>query len=404
VWAAQLGVPVEVDLWAAGLADTSKGRQRASPAIPLSEIRPYVIDVGNNGSLSSTGNYFTTEGDVERLLTSYIPEKSKSWSKKRILIYLHGGLNDEASVAKRVIAFRDVMLENEIYPLHVMWESGAMESVTGILQDMISPKNAQAAAAKEWLDKLRDGLYEARDRTIELTAAKPGGALWSEMKQNGALASTRKDETGALQILARHVADLFSKKTKLDPRQWEIHVVGHSAGSIVAAHMLPLLIKSGIPFRSFQLMAPAVRVDMFKKLVYPHVKAGRCPNPTLYVLSETGERDDDVGPYGKSLLYLVSNAFEGRRETPLLGMLKFISMRAEDEARIADADIAMMLEKRVNGLPSLVVAGDAEGEGATCRSDSHGGFDNDKDTLNSVLYRILGGTPKRPFDNRDLQY
>ena len=36
--------------------------------------------------------------------------------------------------------------------------------------------------------------------------------------------------------------------------------------------------------------------------------------------SDSGERDDTVGPYGKSLLFLVSNAFERRRETPLLGM------------------------------------------------------------------------------------
>ena len=36
------------------------------------------------------------------------------------MLYLHGGLNDEAGVAKRVVAYRDVFLANEIYPLHVM--------------------------------------------------------------------------------------------------------------------------------------------------------------------------------------------------------------------------------------------------------------------------------------------
>jgi hypothetical protein len=56
VWAAQLGVPVRADLWAQGVADSTAGLQRAAPAIPLSEIQPYVVNVGNNGELSGTGN------------------------------------------------------------------------------------------------------------------------------------------------------------------------------------------------------------------------------------------------------------------------------------------------------------------------------------------------------------
>jgi len=39
------------------------------------------------------------------------------------MLYIHGGLNGEEDVAKRIIAFRDVCLANEIYPLHIMWES-----------------------------------------------------------------------------------------------------------------------------------------------------------------------------------------------------------------------------------------------------------------------------------------
>jgi len=45
----------------------------------------------------------------------------------------------------------------------------------------------------EWMRKLRDGLLEARDRTLELTLAVPGGALWREMKENARLASKHPD-------------------------------------------------------------------------------------------------------------------------------------------------------------------------------------------------------------------
>jgi hypothetical protein len=123
VWVAQLGVPVIADLWARGAADVTSGTFRAGQVIPLNEIRPYVIDVGNNGDLSDRGDYWTTEEDVRRLFLETIPERTKGWKKRRVMLFIHGGLNSEKDVAKRIVAFRDVCLRNEIYPLHIMWES-----------------------------------------------------------------------------------------------------------------------------------------------------------------------------------------------------------------------------------------------------------------------------------------
>jgi len=62
----------------------------------------------------------------------------------------------------------------------------------------------------------------------------------------------------------------------------------------------------------------------------------------------------------------------------------------------------------MTGFPSLVIAGAGQRAATVSpslsRSDTHGGFDNDEYTLNSVLYRILGDKPRRPFTVRDLQY
>jgi hypothetical protein len=156
-------------------------------------------------------------------------------------------------------------------------------------------------------------------------------------------------------------------------------------------------------------MAPAITVKLFKDILLPHIQSGACPHPSMYILSDVGERDDDVGPYGRSLLYLVSNAFEGKKETPILGMERFVSYSSQDPDKdIVDPDVAALFQKNVNGLPSLIIAG--EGKSSTrispslSRSDSHGGFDNDEYTMNSVLYRILGREPDRPFTLRDLQY
>ena len=79
-----------------------------------------------------------TRDDLERLFTESIPEATQGWKKKRVMLYLHGGLNDEKSVARRVIAFRDVFLENEIYPLHIMWETDFWNSLRNQVFDMLA--------------------------------------------------------------------------------------------------------------------------------------------------------------------------------------------------------------------------------------------------------------------------
>ncbi|HSE98095.1 MAG TPA: C1 family peptidase, partial [Blastocatellia bacterium] len=403
VWVAQLGVPIKLDG-----RDTRRSRvgiSRASHAVPLNEIRPFAIDVGNNGKLSSSGNYWTTEEDLKYLFEK-VEEKGRQWEKNRLLLYLHGGLSDEESVARRIVAFRDVLLENEIYPVHIMWETGFMESLKSMIADYFGDLDARAGGVADWLNTLREGLIEAKDRSFELTVSKAGTGLWNEMKENAELASNRSDGKGGMQLLAKHAKEALkaaSKHTGKDvSKDWELHVVAHSAGSIYAAYAMSHLIDSGVTFKSLHLMAPAITIDLFKESVMPLVKKGKCPQPSLYILSDVGERDDNVKMYGKSLLYLVSNAFEGKRETPLLGMERFVSETSGSNKY--DKQVNALFKKNVDGLPSLVIAGKGGGPDSTSRSDTHGGFDNDEWTLNSILWRVLGKEPKRLFKLQDLQY
>jgi hypothetical protein len=403
-WAAQLGVPISFDVWTKqGAADTTAGLQRASHTVPLNEIRPYVVDIGNNGLLSQSGNYWTTEEDLVRLFES-IRETTKAWKKHRIMLYLHGGLNNELAVARRIVAFRDVCLENEIYPVHIMWETGFWESLKASILDLFTNKDERSGA--DWLKKLREGIVEAKDRTVEITAAAPGTALWNEMKENARLASISE---GGMKLLTLKAQQAMAALSQTQKKNWELHLVGHSAGSIFAAYAIKLLMELGTNFKSLQFLAPAISVDLFKKSLMPHILNGECPLPTMYILSDVGERDDTVGPYGKSLLYMVSNAFEGKREAPILGMERFISSDSQDPNKeLVDKEVEALFKKKVNGWPSLVRSG--EGASSTLispslsRSETHDGFDKDEYTLNSVLYRILEDKPKRPFTLRDLQY
>jgi hypothetical protein len=402
VWVAQLGVPVRANLWKLGAAETTAGLQRAMPSVPLAEIRPYVIDIGNNGRLSESGKYWTTPADVERLFEKTIPEKTASWPRKRIMIFLHGGLNEEDDVARRIIAFRDVCIANQIYPLHIMWETGWKTTIANIISDRVGGGGERAGNI---LDRIRGGLGEARDWSFEHTVSLPGTALWDEMKQNARDASAGND--GGVKLIVKYVEAALSKLPAADRGLWEIHLVGHSAGSIFAAYAVHPLLEIGVPVRTVQFMAPAIPVELFKATMLEPITSGAIPHPTCYILSDELEKGDTVSVYGKSLLYLVSNAFERERGKPVLGMERFVR-RLPGDGNKPDPEVAALLAGKVDGRPSLVVAGQPGDGASVSTSTTHGGFDNDAPTLNSVLCRILDrkGPDKltRAFDARDLAY
>lgn len=386
VWVTQLGVPLNIDLWApTGAADATSGRYRASTKIPLAEIRPFVVDVGNNGELSQTGDYWTSEEDLERLFLKTIPDEAhkRGWSKKRIMLYLHGGLNSEADAAKRAVAFRDKCLENEIYPLHMMWETGPLETIGSVIGDLFTDADERAGGG------LLDGIRDAKDFALELTASPLGGPMWSEMKENAWRTSDHRLGKGAIQLMKKYALDSLGQVSKGERSKWELHVVAHSAGSILFAHAVEALCALGITFKTLQLFAPAIRIDEFEEYALPAIKEERCPKATMYMLNEQQELDDTVGPYGRSLLWLVSNAFEDKRGTPLLGMEAYF----KDKKGLGEA-----------AFNEVIISGGKDGGTSECQSETHGGFDNDPATMNAVLTRILGKAPKVLFNERDLDY
>jgi hypothetical protein len=138
-------------------------------------------------------------------------------------------------------------------------------------------------------------------------------------------------------------------------------------------------------------MAPACTTEFFNKYFAPYMgtKKGKVRVEKLFIynLSKTREKDDvvsfelfgaEVKVYFKSLLYLVSNAFEEEPEQPLAGMQTF--------------------EDRLSGEPIVAHAGIDK----ITQSESHGGFDNDAATMNTILERILGTAPQSPFKQEEL--
>ena len=141
-------------------------------------------------------------------------------------------------------------------------------------------------------------------------------------------------------------------------------------------------------------MPPAATVDLFKKSYLPVLDAGKFGVDRMHVynLNEKLELDDNVGQvYRKSLLYLVSRAFEEKIDPPesLLGMQLY-------SKKLEKPDSAHLFFHYSDG-PGK--------KNASTTSTSHGGFDNDPATMNSVLKTVLDKpTMPYPFTKDSLDY
>ncbi len=387
VWVARLGVPVELRKLASTAA-LQAGRSSQAIGYAYEDLRPHVVSVGNDGWLSPGDTYGTDENDVRRLFEHDIPRVMTHWRSKRIVLYVHGGLVPAAEAMQRVAEYRPALLAQECYLLAFVWHSDFGSTLRNILADAVGKRRSEG-----WLDDLKDFMLDRLDDMLEPLARKLFGKLaWDEMKENAKGASQKGR---AADLVVQHLAGLKRRFPEL-----ELHLVGHSAGSIFLAPMLPLLRRAGLSARSCTLWAPACTHQDFEDYYQPALTAGRggaraLEQLALFMLTDAAEQDDNCALiYNKSLLYLVSHALERESRipadpahpgVPLLGMAKFLDP--------AHPDYRPAFSKRLGACGvELITAPNDEPEGALTASKAsrHGDFDNDKRTVLATFARILG--------------
>ena len=401
VWVARLGVPVETQslIGTASLASSTTGH-------PISytqnELRPHVVSIGNNGLLRPDGVFGSTKESVREIFETYYPALTNNWTKKRILLFAHGGLVSEDSAIQRLAENRATLLANQIYPISFVWKSDFWTTIANILRDALSRRTAGGI-----LDSAKDFMLDRLDDALEpLGRVLTGKAEWDEMKENALAATTAA--AGGARLTLNHI----SAAAAADPTL-ELHILGHSAGAIFHAPLVQLLAANGkirggpmdgatglgLPIKTCTLWAPACTVDLFKETYLPVIQSGAIDDFGLFTLKDRIEQDDNCANiYHKSLLYLVSNAFERRFRIPLVrpvgepifGMEKFV-----------DADAAVSGIFKAKNAEWVLTPNDEE-RGSTRESNArhHGDFDNDDATLRAVLARILGkknGAAGRPM-------
>ncbi|MFC1573304.1 hypothetical protein ACFL6M_06865, partial [Candidatus Eisenbacteria bacterium] len=341
--------------------------------VVFAKIKPHFINLGNDGKLSTSGRYQSDERDVDDVFR-HVSEESASWrGTPRLLLYAHGGLNDEKASAARIASLRPYFLANEIYPIHFMWETGLWDAIKGIVQDADRDQRFGGL----W-DRAKERFLDLLDEAIELATRKLGLLIWGQMKQNAELAS---QQGGGADIVAGKIANYIANDGKL-----ELHLVGHSAGSIFLGRLIPEIERWGLKVKTLTLYAPACDTKLFEDNVQHYIGRGhrRCiERLTVFNLTDDAEREDHVAKvYHKSLLYLVSEAFEAKKHEMLLGMEKHLP---------ANTAAVASLGTRTRRGSTVIHSRGGRNVKLVSSSTSHGGFDNDTDTLNSTL-RIIRGS------------
>ena len=403
VWVMRLGAPVHLDDEASAGATISTSRSGSAGS--NLDLKPHIVSLGNNGLLRDSGPYGTNLDELDALFEHEIDRLAaeRNWgAKRRILLYAHGGLVPEESAIQRVADYLPKLLDAGIYPIAFNWKTDYWTTLGNILQDALRQRKSEGI-----LDAAKDFLIERLDDGLEAVARHlTGMAEWQEMKENALLATMGAQ--GGARLLAERLQAFAARHAGT-----EIHLVGHSAGSILLAPLLMRLTSGiaaggalegrtltaplpglGLNVASATLWAPACTTRLFKQTYAAAAAAGALQRFTLFTMTDKAELDDNcAGIYRKSLLYLVSHACEERPRVPGMVDAKGRAMKGEPLLGMAawvdaDREIKNFFARRPGDWiqsPNDLPVGSPDASGARC----HGGFDDDPATVSATLARIM---------------
>ncbi|MDH5586467.1 MAG: C1 family peptidase [Nitrospirota bacterium] len=368
------------------------------------EVEPWDLDtaydhsivLGNNGTVLNRSLIRETALDS---LQDIVLANPRSWleqGNKKIVIYAHGGLNSEEAAMNRIRVMAPYLKANGLYPLFFRWRTGFLESLVNITGDAVVGIEPQGAWKDIW-DSVKHAAKEAKDRAIEAACQRlVVKAVWSEMKQNARAAAKLKTPT--LGLVADSLLSLHAQYPKM-----EIHFMGHSAGSILLGYFLDIFVERTMRVDSCTLFAPACSVGFALNHYKPAIEARgvlRKSDLTIEILDDAAEQADSVGPYGKSLLYLVSRALENYHKTPLWGMANAWNPKANTTWHPDLKDSVVEWQKFWgSGTKPTLHSGTHVSDGIEKIPLAHGSFDNDVATIGRTLKRLLGKNLKFPIEN-----
>jgi len=436
-WVCVLGAPTETSsrtFFVSSSADREKQLYEAYPAtfglfrrqkrqhqyqdpavIPWNEELAYQHSVvmGNDGKVIN--RLVMNDGPVDTV-EDIVLQRPSDWflqcdeGRRHMVIYAHGGLNSEGDSVSRIRTLAPYFKANGVYPVFLTWKTGLLESIVSIMDDAVRRLFPRYEGIKDVLEKAKEKGVDILDRTLEVASENLGvKPIWSQMKQNAAASAKKMGNDRGTFLTVRAIALLKKRFPDL-----EIHIVGHSAGSIILGYLLNDCTRNGIQIGTCTLYAAACSVDFANRHYIRAVerKILRKKDLHMHLLSDQRERDDTVGPYQKSLLYLVSRALEDWHKTPLLGMARvFDNSLSNSEYWNRNTVVHLKRWQKFWGRRHLNIVEDEQvATAAVWKEDAiireiekiratHGSFDNDILVIDQTIRRMTDSPLKHKVEN-----
>lgn len=384
--------------------------------IPTATAYEHSLVTGNDGEVVVRDVTKHGPGGTAAFVRELVLDRPFAWLSERpnkivrIAIYAHGGLNDEDSSIQRNRVLAPYFTANSIYPLFVVWRTGAGETIASLIEDWFRRvpgfDRERATGLGEWLS-------DQKDRALELVARPLGRGVWGEMREN----AERGMRNGhGVDLLVMNLAALTDKLVK-QGKSLEIHLAGHSAGAIMLGHLLERALKGNpaLPkLASCALFAPACSVGFALSRFEAADSADLLSLDQTWInlLSDTIEKRDALpspsfGLYSKSLLYLVSRALDDDRKMPILGLERaHLPKYASDDdqwcdTRLGEVKAWQTLWLGRNGKSRTVVVTDQDvphtRTGGRTQA-THGSFDNNIAVWTATLERMSGKRLVAPME------
>ncbi len=450
-WACALGVPADLadsarisSHWPVPTGRHLVSRDRAASAVGNPPHDPWPFDhdfanpdyqpwstgeayqhslvTGNDGELIVCDLTSDTD-DHEAYAKGIVHDSILRWALKqpkgpvKLALYAHGGLNSQEQAIARNRVLGPCFHANGIYPLFLTWQTGAGETIADMVTDWLKRiGGGDDGLTAGVLDQLKEKFEDARDRACEAVAHVLGRGIWSEMCEN---ASFGTQAGRGLDLLARNLADVDASLQKKQ-RSLELHLAGHSAGSILLGHYLERCLRSDLRQASPRvstctLLAAAcsLRFAVERYLAAASKKLLSLDRLWLYYLSDANEKRDGLpcpttAAYGKSLLYLVSRALDDQRKMPLLGMERALQPGYADDSdqwQASELPFVQTWQKRWKPIvDTQLLARPITSPTVTCTRTgaqvpaTHGSFDNNIPVFTELIERIKGARLESPIE------
>lgn len=238
------------------------------------------------------------------------------------------------------------------------------------------------------------GVYTTvvEETLTELYLDAMGALIWGSMKNDARDTFANAKGAGRL-FFAELAAQIKLRKDAGQPLP-KINIVGHSAGTIFACHLLQHLAADHPEIRVHRLvfLAAACRCDLFSSVLRIHEQRPLWNEFRSFALSDDLEKGYWEVPviYPRSLLYLVSGLVEvddknaHAPDTPLVGMERHIKWPryTGDSLKVVRDYVLAMPERNVWSVED-------SGPGRRTNAVKHGAFDDTGDPKFTTMPAVL---------------